>query len=65
MLLLPNTVYGFIAQKNYFETGLLLNQRLSFTAYKAYITTIVLKLCKNKNQQCSFKATADAADKGK
>jgi len=26
---------------------------------------IVLKVYKNKNQWCSFKATADAADKGK
>jgi len=62
MLLLPNTVYGFIAQKNYFETGLLLNQRLSFKAYKTYITAIVLKLYKNKNLRCSFKAAADARD---
>ena len=43
---------------------MLLNQRLSFKAYKTYLTAIVLKLYKNKNLRCSFKAPADAADKG-
>jgi len=51
------------------ETGLLLSQGLSFKTYKTYITVtfahFVLKLYKNKNLRCSFKATADAANKGK
>jgi len=37
---------------------------LSFNAYEAYITATVLKLYKYKNLRCSFKATADAEDKG-
>jgi len=43
---------------------LLLNQRLSFKAYKTYITAIVLKLYKNKNLRRSFKGAANAADQG-
>jgi len=31
----------------------------------AIFTHLVAKLCKNKNLRCSFKATADAAVKGK
>ena len=51
------------------ETELLVGQVMSFKAYKMYITAIfthlVAKLYKNKNLRCSFKATADAAVKGK
>jgi len=60
-------VYGLIAlQKRLWN---LLSQGLSFKACKLYITTIfthlVAKLHKNKNLRFSFKATADAAVKGK
>jgi len=47
------------------ETGLLLSQGLSFNAYETHITATALKLYKNKNLRCSFKAKADAVDKGK
>jgi len=41
---------------------LLLSQREK--VYKTYITALVSRLYRN-NLRCSFKATADAADKGK
>jgi len=48
---------------------LLLSQGLSFKAYKMYITAIFMhlaaKVYKIKNLRCSFKATPDAAVKGK
>jgi len=44
-------------------------QKFQLKAYKTHITAIlthlVLKLNKNKNIRCSFKATANAADKRK
>ena len=57
--------------KEDFGTGLLLNQSLSFKAYKLYITFtadaifthLVLKLHKYKTyERYSFKAAADTAD---
>jgi len=60
---------AWIRNKKDFKTELLLSQGMSFKAYKLYITAIfthlVVKLYKNKNLRCSFKATADAAFKGR
>jgi len=58
-----------LRKKNDFRTELLFSQGLSLKAYKMYTTAIftqlVVKLNKNKNLRCLFKATADAAVKGK
>jgi len=59
----------YLRNKNDFETRLLLSQSLRFKAHEKYITAIfthlLLKLYKNTNLQWSFKAAADAADKGR
>jgi len=55
--------------KKDFETGSFFSQSLIFKTYKSYnhaiFTHLVLKLYKNKNLWCLFKATADATDNSK
>jgi len=58
-----------LRKKNDFGTELLFSHVLGLKAYKMYTTAIftqlVVKLNKNKKVRSSFKATADAAVKGK
>jgi len=69
MLLLLNVSMAYLRNKKDCETGLLFSQSLSFKACKMFITArfthLVWKLYKNVNLRCSFKASADAADKRK